>query len=138
MFNKLVCMGRLTRDLEMITTAGGTVIANGSIAMSEKVKGEEKTVFLDVTFFGKTAEIVSEYFKKGDPILLDGKLSQDNWEKDGKRYSKLKMIANGFSFIPRTNDNGTGASSAGQSKAEDEDPNAFHDEFPKDEEETIF
>ena len=102
MYNKLICMGRFTRDLEVKTTTMGTVIANGSIAMSEKIKGEEKTVFLDVTFFGKTAEIVAQYFHKGDPILIDGKLTQDNWEKDGKKYSKLKMIGNGFSFIPKT------------------------------------
>jgi len=104
MFNKLTVMGRLTKDPEITYTPSAVPICNISIAMSEKRKNEEKTIFLDVTFFEKTAETVMEYFKKGDPILIDGKLSQDQWEKDGQKRSKFKMIANTFTFIPRTQD----------------------------------
>lgn len=93
MYNKVVLVGNLTRDVEIRYSQSGSAIGNVGIATSRKWKsatGEQKdeVMFIDLTFFGRTAEIANQYIKKGSKVLIDGRLSFQQWEKDGQKRSK--------------------------------------------------
>lgn len=87
--------GNLTRDGE-ITFAGstGTAILNLSIAHNTKVKDKEEVHYFDITVFGKHAEYIADFAKKGATVLVAGRLVQQRWEKDGRKYSRVKILAN--------------------------------------------
>lgn len=95
-FNRVILVGNLTRDPELRYIPSGTAVADIGLAINEKVKhGEEwveETVFVDVTLWARTAEVASEYLSKGSPVLIEGRLKLDTWEKDGQKRSKLKVI----------------------------------------------
>jgi len=97
--------GRLTKDPEL-KMIGETNKVSFSIASDEpKRKGQDEsyTSFFDVELWGRKAEVVAEYFKKGDPIIVEGKLRQDRWpDKDsGEKRSKLFIKASDFYFMPK-------------------------------------
>lgn len=114
--NQVTIVGNLTRDPELKYTPKGTAIAAFSIAINRKFKiGEEtreETQFIDCEAWGKTAEIISEYFKKGRPILICGRLKTETWEdkESGKKRKAMKVVAESFEFcgegksqsVPRT------------------------------------
>lgn len=94
MFNKLFVIGRLTKAAEATTTPTGTSVVNISLAVSERVKAKEdeyaeRANFFDVTFFGNYAKACLNSLTKGREIAVQGKLHQDRWEKDGKKYSRV-------------------------------------------------
>lgn len=96
-FNKVILVGNLTRDPEMGYTKGATPFAEFGLAVSDKRKDAngdwiEETTFVDVTLWGKTAEVAGQYLTKGAPVLIDGRLKLDQWEKDGQKRSKLRVI----------------------------------------------
>ena len=106
-FNKVILMGNLTRDPEMRYTTSGTAIANISLAVNRKWYNEarelqEETTFVIVDAFGKQAETIGQYFKKGNPIFLEGRLHQDRWEdkQTGQKRSQLKVVLQNFQFLP--------------------------------------
>lgn len=100
--NVVVIAGRLTADPERRTTPKGVPVVGIRIASNQYYQGEEHPVFVDVSAFGRTAEVVSEYFKKGDPILVRGSLRLDEWTtKDGDRRSKHKIVADQISFFSK-------------------------------------
>lgn len=103
-------LGRLTRDVETKFTASEMAIANFSIAVDGRRKDDESS-FFDCTAFGKTAEAIAKWFSKGKPIILQYRLQQERWEKDGQKRSKVSLIVEGFSFIPKTNDDAPAAAS---------------------------
>ena len=94
MFNKVILLGNLTRDVEVRYSKGGTAIANTGIATNRKWKdqsGEQKeeVMFIDISFFGRTAEIANKYLRKGSQILIEGRLVLDQWtSQDGTKRSK--------------------------------------------------
>ncbi len=94
MYNKIVLMGNLTRDVEVRFTNGGLTIANTAIATSRKFKGQdgqqkEEVTFVDLTFFGRTAEIAKQYLHKGSKLLVEGRLNFDQWvDQHGTKRSK--------------------------------------------------
>ena len=94
-FNRVVLMGHLTRDPELRFTAGKKAVCDVGIAVNDRYKkGDEwvETVdYFELTFWGRNAEVVNEYLAKGSPLLVEGKLKQETWEKDGKRQSKVKV-----------------------------------------------
>lgn len=96
-FNKLIMLGRLTTDPEHKTVAGG--LAKFTLAVSEKYKEKEDVVFLDFTVFGQQAETFCKYTKKGSQVLIDGRLKQEKWEKDGQNFSKIVGIVNNFQLV---------------------------------------
>jgi single-strand DNA-binding protein len=105
-FNKVILMGNLTRDPEMRVTPGGTSICKFTVAVNRKFKmqtGEEReeVAFIDVDAFGKQAEVISKFFTKGKPILVEGRLKQDKWEDKTtkEKRSKLGVSLEGFSFV---------------------------------------
>ncbi len=97
-------MGRLTRDPETkVIPNSDTFVTEISLALNEVYKDNERVSFVDCTAFGKTAETIAKFFKKGKPILVDGKLRQETWETDGQKRSKLVVIIDNFSFIDSDN-----------------------------------
>ena len=94
MYNKIILVGNLTRDIEMKYTQGGMAIAKTAIATSRKFKsntGEQKeeVCFVDITFFGRSAEVANQYLHKGSKILVEGKLVFEQWtDQNGQKRSK--------------------------------------------------
>ena len=96
--------GHLTRDVEMRYTIDNTAIANFGIAVNHGWKSKDGTdkkevCFVDVAMFGKRAEALEKYFKKGDAILIKGRLKFDQWEKDNQKRSKHSIGADDFQFV---------------------------------------
>ncbi len=93
MFNKVVLVGNLTRDIELRYSQSGMGIAKTAIATSRKFtsNGEKKeeVMFIDITFFGRSAEVANQYLRKGSKILVDGRLNFDQWvDQNGGKRSK--------------------------------------------------
>ncbi|MDA8387536.1 MAG: single-stranded DNA-binding protein [Nitrospiraceae bacterium] len=103
MFNKVIFAGNLTRDPELRYSAQGTPICNFSLAVNSRVKQasewKEETLFIDVVVFGKQAEPCSQYLSKGRPALVEGRLRERRWEKDGQQRSKFEVLAQGVRFL---------------------------------------
>ena len=105
-FNKVILAGNLTRDPELRYTPKGTAIARLGIACNRKWKSEtgemkEEVTFVDVDAFGKQAETIGQYLKKGRPILIEGRLRYDTWEdkQSGQKKSKLGVVLENFQFL---------------------------------------
>lgn len=105
-FNKVLLMGNLTRDPELRYMPSGTAVASFGLAVNRRYRtqsGEDRedTVFVDVTSFGRQAEVISEYMAKGRPIFIDGRLHLDRWEdkQSGQPRSKLTVTVENFQFV---------------------------------------
>lgn len=109
-FNKVILMGRLTRDPELRSTASGLNICKISIAVSRKFKSadgetKEETTFVDVDSFGKQAEVIAKFFSKGKPIFIEGRLKFEQWEtNNGEKRSKMGVVLENFQFIGEKSD----------------------------------
>ena len=94
MYNKIILVGNLTRDVEIKYTQGGMAISKTAIATSRKFKsnsGEQKeeVCFVDITFFGRSAEVANQYLRKGSKILVEGRLQFEQWnDQNGQKRSK--------------------------------------------------
>lgn len=102
--NIVVLCGNLTRDPEVRQIPSGMSVADLGLAINESYKNKagelvETTCFVDVVVWGKTAENCGQYLRKGAPILVEGKLQLDTWEKDGEKRSKLRVNANRVQFL---------------------------------------
>jgi single-strand DNA-binding protein len=104
--NKVMLMGNLTRDPEIKYTPKGTAIANFGIAVNRTYTPEggekrEEVTFIDLEAWGRTAEVIGEYFKKGRPIFIEGRLKLDQWDdkQSGKKMSKLRVVVDSFEFL---------------------------------------
>ena len=113
-YNKVILVGNLTRDLELRFTPQGTAVAEFGIAINETWKDksgqkQESVSFFDCTLFGKSAEGLADYLKKGRKILVDGKLRQDRWqdEKTGQNRSKIKILVDRVTFLGGAKDGGS-------------------------------
>jgi single-strand DNA-binding protein len=96
-FNRVILMGNVTRDIELKYTAGNTAVTDLGLAVNDRRKtatGEwvEETTFVDVTLWGRTAEVASEFLSKGSPVLIEGRLKLDSWESEGQKRSKLRVV----------------------------------------------
>jgi single-strand DNA-binding protein len=106
-YNRVTVMGNVTRDIEIRTLQSGTQLADVTIAINDRVKkGEEwvdDTTFIDVTMFGKTAELAAKHTSKGKVILVEGRLKQEKWQdkSTGAQRSKLKVIADSIVIVGR-------------------------------------
>ncbi|WP_269522550.1 single-stranded DNA-binding protein [Coraliomargarita parva] len=113
-FNKVILMGNLTRDPEMRVTPSGHTICKLGLAVSRAYStrdGErrEETTFVDIDAFGKQAEVISKYMRKGRPIMVEGRLKLDQWESnDGQKRSKLGVVLENFQFLGGRDDNSSG------------------------------
>ncbi len=105
-FNKVILVGNLTRDPELRYTPKGTAIAKLGLAVnrvwtSETGEKKEETTFVDVDVFGRTAENVAQYLRKGSPMLVEGRLKLDTWEdkQTNQKRSKLGVVAEVIQFL---------------------------------------
>ncbi len=118
--NKVLLLGRLTRDPELRYTPSGTAVCDLGIAVGRKWKGQdgswkEETCFVDCTVWQKQAEYCAEYLKKGREVFVEGRLTLDQWQSpEGKKRSKLKVVAQSVQFLGgRSGGTGAGAASGG-------------------------
>jgi single-strand DNA-binding protein len=105
-FNKVILAGNLTRDPELRYTPKGTAVAKIGLAVNRTWVGEdgqkkEEVNFIDVEAWGRQAEVIGQYMKKGRPLLIEGRLKLDSWEDKNtkQKVSKLKVVLESFSFI---------------------------------------
>jgi len=87
----------MTRDVDLKYTPSGVAVTDIGLAVNDRRKNQagewiEETTFVDVTLWGRTAEVASEYLGKGSPILVEGRLRLDTWETDGQKRSKLRVV----------------------------------------------
>ncbi len=110
MYNKIILAGHLTRDVEVRYAQSGTAIGNTAIATSRKYKsatGEQKeeVLFVDITFFGRTAEIANQYLRKGSKIMVDGRLKLEQWTaQDGSKRSKHTVTVESLQMLGNKDD----------------------------------
>jgi len=110
MFNKVILVGNLTRDLELRYAPSGTAIGSTGIAVNRKFKssnGEQRdeTMFIDITFFGRTAEIANQYLRKGSKVLVEGRLKLDSWEdQNGGKRSKHTIVVENMQMLGSRDD----------------------------------
>jgi single-strand DNA-binding protein len=109
-FNKVILMGNLTRDPELRYSPKGTAIAKLGIAVNRVWKDEtgaskEEVTFIDVDAFGRQAETIGQYLKKGRPILIEGRLKLDTWEdkQTNQKRSRLGVVLENFQFLDSGN-----------------------------------
>ena len=111
MYNKVILAGNLTRDVEVRYTPGGTAVGNTGLAVNRRFKsatGEQKeeTMFIDITFFGRTAEIANQYLRKGSKVLVDGRLKLDQWTaQDGSKRSKHTVTVENLQMLGSRDEN---------------------------------
>jgi len=104
-FNKVILLGHLTRDPKLSYTPSQTAVVDFGLAMNRKWVDQSKSpreevCFVDCRAFGKSAENVSKYCKKGKPLLVEGRLTFDSWEsQDGTKHNKLRVTVERFQFI---------------------------------------
>jgi single-strand DNA-binding protein len=103
-FNRVILLGNVTRDTELRYISSGTAVTDIGLAVNDRRKtasGEwvEETTFVDVTLWGRTAEVAGEYVSKGSPLLIEGRLKLDTWEKDGKKNSKLRVVCDRMQLL---------------------------------------
>ena len=96
-YNRVVLVGNVTRDLEVRYLQSGMAVVDIGLAVNDRRKnpaGEwvEETTFVDVTLWGRTAEVAGEYLSKGSNVLIEGRLKLDTWESEGQKRSKLKVV----------------------------------------------
>ena len=123
-FNRVILMGNVVADPEVRYTSGGTAVTDLRMAVNrywfDKTANErkEETTFLDVTLWGRTAEIAGEYLGKGRPVLVEGRLQMDQWEdrESGQKRSKLKVIGESMQLLGGR-DGGGGAPRSGSGES---------------------
>jgi len=110
MFNKIILVGNLTRDIEVRYSQSGTAIAKTAIATSRKftANGEKKeeVCFVDITFFGRSGEVANQYLRKGSKILVEGRLNFEQWtDQNGQKRSKHSVIVETMQMLDSKGDN---------------------------------
>lgn len=105
-YNKVILAGNLTRDPELRYTPKGTAIAKFGLAINRTWNGEdgqkrEEVTFVDVDAFGKQADAIGKYLKKGKPVLVEGRLKLDQWDdkQTGQKRSRLGVVLESFFFL---------------------------------------
>ena len=110
MFNKVILVGNLTRDIELRYSQAGMGIANTAIATTRKYtsNGEKKeeVCFVDITFFARSAEVANQYLRKGSKILVEGRLNFDQWvDQNGQKRSKHSVVVETMQMLDSKGDN---------------------------------
>lgn len=116
-YNRVILVGNLTRDPELRYIPSGTAVSDISLAVNDRVKkGDQwvdETTFVDITLWGRTAEVCNEYMSKGSSVLIEGRLKLESWEKDGQKRSKLKVIADKMQMLGGKSPGGGGGGGGG-------------------------
>ncbi|MFN3151228.1 single-stranded DNA-binding protein [Bremerella sp.] len=118
-FNRVILVGNLTRDIEVrYVSNGGLAVTELGLAVNDRRKNQsgewvDETTFVDVTLWGRTAEIASEYLSKGSSVLIEGRLKLDTWETDGQKRSKLRVVGEKMQMLGGREGGGGGQSRGG-------------------------
>ncbi len=107
-FNKVVVMGNLTRNVELRHTPRGTAVCELGLAVNrswfdkKSNKRKEEATFIDITMWGRQAEVAAEYLSKGSGVLIEGRLELEQWtdKKSGQKRSKLKVVGENMTMLP--------------------------------------
>ena len=110
-YNKVILLGRLTRDPELRYAASGTAVTTFGLAVTNRFKQgdewKEEPCFVNIVVFGRSAENCSEYLGKGNLVLVDGRLNYRKWEtEDGQTKSKLEVVGTSVQFMPKARGGG--------------------------------
>jgi single-strand DNA-binding protein len=120
-YNKVVLVGNLTRDPELRYIPSGTAVSDIGLAVNDRVKRGDQWVdeatFVDITLWGRTAEIANEYLSKGSSVLIEGRLKLDRWEKDGQKHSKLKVVGERLQMLGGKGEGGSRGSGSGSGRS---------------------
>ena len=113
MFNKVILVGNLTRDIEIRYLPSGQALAKSAIATNRKYKvnGEQKeeVCFIDVTFWGRSAEIANQYLRRGSKVLVEGRLTFEQWtNQEGKKQSKHSVTVENMQMLPKSDSDAGG------------------------------
>lgn len=115
-FNRVILVGNLTRDPELRYIPSGTAVSEVGLAVNDRVKRGDQWVdeatFVDVTLWGRTAEIANEYLSKGSSVLIEGRLKLDRWEKEGQKHSKLRVVGERLQMLGGRGGGATGGAGA--------------------------
>ena len=130
--NRVFLMGNVTRDPELRYISNGSAVTEIGLAINDRRKsssGEwvEETTFVDITLWGRTAEIAGEYVTKGAPLLIEGRLKLDTWEKDGKKNSKLRVVGDRMHLIGSRGGNRSEGSQAGGRNQGNQNSNSLNE-----------
>jgi single-strand DNA-binding protein len=120
-FNRVILVGNLTRDPQVRYTPGGTAVAEIGMAVSRQWfdkqtnSRREETTFVDVTLWGRQAEVAGEYLAKGRPVLIEGRLQLDTWDdkETGQKRSKLRVVGESMQMLGSRSDGGGGQGGGG-------------------------
>ncbi len=128
-YNRVVLLGNLTRDPELRYIPSGMAVSDIGLAVNDRVKRNdqwvEETTFVDITLWGRTAEVANEYLSKGSSVLIEGRLKFETWEKDGQKRSKLKVVGEKMQMVGARGGSSGGGSSGGgpsQSRSQEQTP----------------
>ena len=123
-FNKVMLMGNVTRDIELRYTPKGTAVADIGLAVNRVRTSDggeriEETTFVDVTLWGRTAEVAHQYSGKGKPLFVEGRLHMDSWDDKatGQKRSKLKVVADNIQLMGAPGGGVVAADNKGQAVA---------------------
>ncbi|MFO0792283.1 MAG: single-stranded DNA-binding protein [Pirellulales bacterium] len=116
-FNRVILVGNLTRDPELRYIPSGMAVSDVTLAVNDRIKRGDQWVdeatFVDITLWGRTAEIANEYLSKGSPVLIEGRLKLDRWEKDGQKHSKLRVTCERMQMLGSRDGGGGGGNRGG-------------------------
>ena len=131
-FNRVILVGNLTRDPQLRYLAKKTPVSDVRLAVNDRVKRDDQWVdeptFVDVTLWGRTAEVANEYLSKGSPVLSEGRLKLDAWEtNDGQKRSKLKVVCQRMRMLGARQD---GSKANGDAAAEEAAVSGNAEEIP--------
>lgn len=142
-FNKVILVGNLTRDPEVKYTTGGTAVTEIGLAVNRSWfdknanQRKEETTFVDITLWGRTAEIAGEYLSKGRSVLIEGRLQLDSWEDktSGQKRSKLRVVGENMTMLGSRGEGGGGGGGnrgGGGQRSAPEPADSFYDDAPPD------
>ena len=135
-FSKAIITGNITRDPELRTTTGGSSVCSFTVAVNRNYRGtdgeqKEELSFIDCSAWGKLAETIAQYGKKGNGVLVSGRLNQRAWEdKNGNKRSSVEIVVEDFNFVGgRDGGNTSGSSSAPASASQEDIPEDIPEEI---------
>jgi single-strand DNA-binding protein len=134
-FNRVILVGNLTRDIDLKYTQSQLAVTELGLAVNDRRKNQsgewvDETTFVDVTLWGRTAEVASEYLSKGSPVLIEGRLKLDQWETDGQKRSKLRVVGERMQMLGgRSGGGGGGGGGRSQRQYDESEYSAPADDY---------
>jgi single-strand DNA-binding protein len=117
-YNRVILIGNVTRDIEIKYLQSGMAVTELGLAVNDRRKNQQgewvdETTFVDVTLWGRTAEVAGEYLSKGSPVFIEGRLKLDQWESEGQKRSKLRVVGEKLQLIGAKGGGGGGEGGGG-------------------------